>query len=135
MSPCNGKERARMIRVWIESPYAGDVEKNVAYARQVMAWALQNGYAPMCSHLVYTQPGILDDNIKSERRLGIESGFEWQKATDQLWVATDLGISGGMRQGIKHWLSYCNYVETIKCFSFGGSPELTGSHNLPTGIL
>ena len=57
-----------MQRVIIESPYAGDVERNVRYARAAMADCLKRGEAPFASHLLYTQEGVLDDDIPGERQ-------------------------------------------------------------------
>lgn len=90
-----------MKLVVIESPYAGDVEANLAYARACMADSLKRGEAPLASHLLYTQPGILDDNNPSERSLGITAGFAWGDKADLVAVYTDRGISGGMMQGIE----------------------------------
>ena len=50
-------------RVILESPYAGDIERNVAYARAAMRDSLLRGEAPIASHLLYTQPGVLDDQV------------------------------------------------------------------------
>ena len=67
-----------MRRVILESPYAGDVEENVAYARAAVRDSLLRGESPIASHLLYTQPGILMDDVPDERRLGIEAGLAWQ---------------------------------------------------------
>ena len=40
-----------MILVVIESPYAGDVEANVAYAKRCVLDCLRLGEAPYASHL------------------------------------------------------------------------------------
>ena len=60
-----------MRLVYVESPYAGDVERNVQYARACLADCLRRGEAPFASHLLYTQEGILDDLIEGERMKGI----------------------------------------------------------------
>ena len=64
-----------MRLVIVESPYAGDVEENVRYARACLADCLARGEAPFASHLLYTQPGVLDDDVPGERALGIAAGF------------------------------------------------------------
>jgi hypothetical protein len=46
-----------MITVLLESPYAGDVDGNLHYARAAMRDCLHLGEAPFASHLLYTQPG------------------------------------------------------------------------------
>jgi len=97
-------------RVIIESPYGGDVERNVRYARACMADCLSRGEAPFASHLVYTQPGVLDDTVPAERELGIQAGFAW-RAGARTVVYTDLGVSAGMVQGIYHAQSVGSDIE------------------------
>ena len=89
-----------MKLVIVESPYAGDVEKNVRYARAALRDCLLRGDAPLASHLLYTQPGVLNDDIPSERKQGIEAGLEWGDLADATVVYTDLGTSRGMTYGI-----------------------------------
>ena len=91
-----------MIRVIIESPYAGDVERNLRYLRAAMRDCLHRGEAPYASHALYTQPGVLDDDDPAERALGIVAGFVWRAAADKTVVYQDLNMSSGMRQGIEH---------------------------------
>ena len=85
-----------MIRVVLESPYAGDIEKNLTYARKCMHDSLSRGEAPIASHLLYTQEGILDDNIPEERQWGIDAGLAWKSVAEKHVFYTDLGISKGM---------------------------------------
>lgn len=89
-----------MRLVNIESPYSGDVEKNVEYARRCMKDCLDRGEAPLASHLLYTQPGILDDQIADERKMGIEAGLAWAQHAFSTVVYCDLGITPGMQLGI-----------------------------------
>jgi hypothetical protein len=92
--------------VVIESPFAGDsfkeVERNISYARSAMRDSLLQGEAPFASHLLYTQPGVLDDTITDERTRGIKAGLLWGYHAKRVAVYTDLGISKGMRLGIEH---------------------------------
>lgn len=88
-----------MRLVIIESPYAGDIERNVEYARRAMADALRLGEAPLASHLLYTQPGILRDEIPGEGELGIEAGLAWGSKAEMTAVYVDYGWSGGMELG------------------------------------
>lgn len=90
-----------MKRVVIESPYAGDVEKNLRYLRACMRHSITNGEAPYASHALYTQPGVLDDNRPIERELGINAGFMWRDVAEATVVYTDLGITRGMQYGIE----------------------------------
>lgn len=87
--------------VIIESPYAGDVETNLAYARACVRHSLLVGEAPIASHLLYTQPGILDDRVPAERILGIDAGLAWRAVAHASVVYDDRGITPGMRYGIE----------------------------------
>jgi hypothetical protein len=89
-----------MRLVIIESPFAGHIEANVAYARRAIRDALSRGEAPLASHLLYTQPGILRDEVHEERQRGIDAGLAWGKVAEATVVYVDLGISKGMRYGI-----------------------------------
>jgi hypothetical protein len=89
-----------MKKVIIESPYAGDIENNVEYARKCIKDSLLRGEAPIASHLLYTQPGILDDNKPEERKLGIEAGFAWLDVAEIHAFYVDLGWSKGMRSAL-----------------------------------
>lgn len=89
-----------MRLVIIESPYAGDVEANVEYARRCVRDSLSRGEAPIASHLLYTQPGVLDDDVPSERQWGIDAGLAWRAVAQASVVYTDRGISKGMEYGI-----------------------------------
>lgn len=82
--------------VIIESPYAGAVGLNVAYARQCVRDSLLLGEHPIASHLLYTQPGILDDNDPEDRKRGIEAGLAWRKAAGKAVFYTGRGWSIGM---------------------------------------
>lgn len=84
--------------VIVESPLAGDVATNAAYAREALLDSLRRGEAPFASHLLY--PQVLDDTKPAERTQGIEAGLAWGRAADLTAVYTDLGISPGMQKGI-----------------------------------
>jgi len=90
-----------MRRVQLESPYAGNVEFHIEYARQCMRDCLKRGEAPFASHLLYTQPGILQDEILQERELGISAGLAWGSVAEATVVYQDFGISAGMKKGIE----------------------------------
>lgn len=89
-----------MRLVIVESPYAGDVDLNVAYARACLADCIARGEAPFASHLLYTQDGVLRDEIPGERERGIRAGLAWGRVADATVVYTDLGLSRGMKTGI-----------------------------------
>ena len=94
-----------MRLVILESPYAGDVDANLAYARAAMRDCLRRGESPIASHTSLTQPGVLDDYNPGERELGIIAGWEWYRVAEACVVYTDHGISPGMNRGIRMaWL-------------------------------
>lgn len=85
-----------MERVIIESPYAGDVRRNTAYARRAMLHSLRLGEAPFASHLNYTQ--VLDDTHPEEREMGIEAGLAWRRGASYAAFYLDFEWSPGMRR-------------------------------------
>jgi hypothetical protein len=91
--------------VELETPYKGDnyllLWRNIEYARGCMRDCLLRGESPFASHLLYTQPGVLDDKSPDERKLGIEAGLAWANHADATVVYTDLGISEGMKLAIE----------------------------------
>lgn len=89
--------------VILESPYAGNVERHLLYARLAMADCLRRGEAPLASHLLYTQPDILRDDVEEERAMGIAAGYQWGEHCDYVVVYTDLGISEGMKQAAENY--------------------------------
>lgn len=91
-----------MKLVIIESPYSGDVASNLAYARRCVIDSLRRNEAPIASHLLYTQPGILNDDIEAERSLGIRAGLAWARVADIQAFYTDQGWSAGMRAAFLH---------------------------------
>lgn len=85
----------RYATVIIESPYAGDIDRNIKYARQCVKDSLNRGESPIASHLLYTQEGILDDSLPNEK-LGIDAGLAWKSVADKHVFYTDYGYSAGM---------------------------------------
>lgn len=98
--PDNTSQHLANPCVIIESPFSGDVEANITYARAAVRDSLLRGEAPIASHLLHTQPGILNDYIAAERALGIDAGHAWLPSASAVAVYTDRGISGGMQLGI-----------------------------------
>ncbi len=100
-----------MIPVILETPYAGDIEANLAYCRTAMRDCLLRDEAPFPSHALYTQPGVLNDEIPADRELGIVAGFAWRSVATKTVVYTDRGISRGMQAGIDHAKSIGHEIE------------------------
>ena len=97
-----GPSPVRRRRVVIESPYAGDVDGNLAYLRDCIADSLARGEAPIASHGLYTQPGILDDSVAEDRERGIAAGLTWHTTADVVVFYTDRGWSRGMLRAARH---------------------------------
>ena len=93
------ERQEEMRKVIIESPYAGDVDRNEKYLDRCIKDSLDRGEAPFASHKMYTN--ALDDNIPNERLSGIVAGFAWRLDAEATVVYTDYGISLGMRFGIQ----------------------------------
>ena len=91
----------RYPEVYICSPYAGNVEKNVKAAIRYSQFVIDKGYMPVASHLLY--PQILDDSDKFERELGLAFGICLLESCLEVWVFadTDDDISAGMKQEIE----------------------------------
>lgn len=110
----------RVMRlVLVESPYAGNIERNLAYARAALHDCLRRGEAPFASHLLYTQPGVLDDLVPSERELGINAGLAWGRAAEATVVYVDLGINKGMHLGIERAHKELRLVEMRRLGGWG----------------
>jgi hypothetical protein len=89
-----------MRLVILESPFAGDEQANIDYARLCVRDSLMRGEAPIASHLLYTQPTILDDSVPEERQHGIDAGLAWGAVADVTVVYIDRGTSIGMLRGM-----------------------------------
>lgn len=93
-----------MRRVVVESPFRGkdeaEAKRNLEYARAAVRDCILRGEAPIASHLLLTQPGILDDAVPAERVRGIAAGHEWIAFAEAVVVYEDFGVSFGMGQGI-----------------------------------
>ena len=108
--------------VIVESPYAGNLNRNTAYARVALADCLNQGEAPFASHLLYTQHGVLNDADPAQRAHGIAAGLAWGDKADATVVYTDFGITDGMRQGIQAAEAAGRPVEYRSLFE----PDTTG---------
>ncbi len=112
--------------VVVESPYSSTspsiIEANVEYARRAMADCLARDEFPIASHLLYTQPGILDDTIPEERKKGMTAGLVWGAKAGQLIVFyCDRGISSGMEAAAEY---YHVVGIPMECRWLDGAPEV-----------
>ena len=84
--------------VYIASPYAGDVLKNIEFAKAACRYAMRQNCTPVAVHLLY--PQFLDDGNLMERAAGIRYGLEAMWQARELWVF-GASISEGMRAEIE----------------------------------
>ena len=82
-----------MKKVFICSPYRGDVEKNVEKARYYSRMAAVCGYCPITPHLFF--PQFLKDDDPQERIKAIKLGGELMKRCDEVGVHGSR-VSSGM---------------------------------------
>ena len=73
-----------MKKVYICSPYRGDVETNVQNARKYCRAAVELGCLPIAPHLLF--PQFLDDDNPRERERGMIMAHELIFMCDELWV-------------------------------------------------
>lgn len=104
------ENEARALRafrpiVYICSPFAGDLEKNVVAARTYSRFAVEQGYIPIAPRLLFLQ--FLDDSDPKERELGLFFGNAIMSKCSEVWVFGS-HISSGMEAEIKRakWKNY-----------------------------
>lgn len=123
-----------MRLVVVESPLAGDVERNLAYLRLAMKHCLLQDEAPFASHDSY--PRVLNDHLPGERALGMAAGFAWGDVAQLTAVYADFGVSGGMVAGIARAHASGRPVEERRLFVWccelpwvvGGTEPLLVAH-------
>jgi hypothetical protein len=92
--PPKPKRKMPSKRVFICSPLAGNIERNMRNACVYCRFAFDKGFVPIAPHLFYTQ--FLDDKNKDERAAGLRYGLEEMWRVKQLWVFGE-NITDGMR--------------------------------------
>lgn len=85
-----------MKRIFVCSPFRGNVEHNLALADAACRLVLDHGHAPFAPHILY--PRILDDTDPEQRADGIRAGLAWLAVSDEVWVFGE--PTGGMQQEI-----------------------------------
>jgi hypothetical protein len=126
----DAKSSRNLLPMVVESPYAGDVERNVKFAENVCRHFVKVGYAPMASHLLYTR--FLDDTIPEERELGIEAGLAWARhgTFSAFCIRPDEQFSRGMHIALDRCLAQ---GRAHKFFLFSQEGELLGESGWDPG--
>ena len=84
--------------VYVCSPFSGDVVGNTANARKYSRFAVEHGYIPLATHLLFSQ--FLNDNNLTERDLGLHFGNVLMNHCTEVWVFGE-SISSGMDAEIR----------------------------------
>ena len=93
---CTGKKYIPWV--YIASPYRGDVKTNTENAKRYSFFAVMQGKVPFCPHIYFTQ--FLDDNVKVERKIGLNLALHMLRRCREVWVFGDT-VSEGMRNEIR----------------------------------
>ena len=85
--------------IYICSPYRGEVERNLQYARELTRIALDNDFVPITPHLYITQ--AVNDEVPEEREKGMAAGKELLKHCKYILIGSKYGLSEGMLEEIR----------------------------------
>lgn len=91
------KKAAYLPLVYVCSPYAGDVENNVANAKKYSRFAVENNAIPITPHLLY--PQFMDDSNEQEREMAMYFNYVLLGKCTELWVFGGV-VSRGMAREI-----------------------------------
>lgn len=86
-----------MRKVFICSPYRGDIESNTKKAKETARIAVGRGCIPIVPHLYF--PTFLDEFDEHERIEGIKMSVELMRTVDEIWVIGTV-ITAGMKFGL-----------------------------------
>lgn len=108
---------AEPMLIYICSPFrAGNQavqDRNVECARRMCLLAMQRGHVPVAPHLMY--PGVLDDRIQAQRRMGLDTALSLLERCDEVW-ALRVAPTEGMRAELEHAVNcripVCSVTET-----------------------
>ena len=89
-----------MKRIFVCSPFAGDIAGNVKVAEALCRRVMRSGHAPFAPHLLY--PTFTDDSVTEQWETGIACGLAFMECCDEVWAFTGNGISSGMRRELDH---------------------------------
>lgn len=109
-----------MKRIYVASPYAGDIEKNTKFAKKACRHVMNAGHAFFCPHLLY--PNILKESCPAERQLGLDMGLAMLDSCDELWCYGDhisQGMMAEIEQALKLKIPTRRVMETEQGFHIG----------------
>ena len=91
------RKKSQPAKVYICSPFKGDVETNTANAIRYCRFAVEKGYFPIAPH-VYL-PRFMDDDVPAERELALSFGLRLLGGCKAVWVFGEY-VSEGMKREI-----------------------------------
>lgn len=91
------KKAAYLPLVYVCSPYAGDVENNVANAKKYSRFTVENNAIPVAPHLLY--PQFMDDSNEQEREMAMHFNYVLLGKCTEVWVFGGV-VSRGMAREI-----------------------------------
>lgn len=89
------RDRKWMPLVYVCSPFAGDVDRNIQNARRYCRFVVDSGGIPLASHLLL--PQFMSE--ETERELALFMGMILMDRCEEVWVFGRL-ISAGMQKEI-----------------------------------
>lgn len=99
-----------MKKVYICAPLGGNIKHNLERAKKYTEFALRCGTAPVVPHFYAL---CLDDDIPSEREIGLSAGMSLLWLCDELWVFGDT-VTEGMQREIDFCKSLNIKIRTVK---------------------
>ena len=115
-------------RIFISSPFKGDLEGNAKRAAKYCKFASDQGYAPYAPHLIC--PQWLDDNNLDDREVGINIGLSFLETCIENWAFLPYGVtifSEGMKTELE-WATHLSIPTKIYREQKNGS--ITGPTNI-----
>lgn len=88
-----------MKKIFICSPFRGNIEENTQAAQFFAKVIIGTGRIPIAPHLYF--PQFLDEDNPNERMNGIEMGLELMDVCDEVYVL-GFNITEGMRFELNH---------------------------------
>ena len=108
----------KMKKIFICSPFRGDVKGNREKAARYCRKAYEEGCLPIAPHLIF--PQFLNEDSLKERADGISMGLELMQECDEVWVYGK--ITDGMAQEVKFAVEH-GILVWFKEMLEGGMPD------------
>ncbi len=94
-------------KIFVCSPFAGDIARNTAVAVRMCRHVLAAGHVPFAAHLLY--PRMLREEDPAEREQGLRCGHTFLAVCDEIWVLRrgyEGDISAGMAREIAQAIEF-----------------------------